>query len=365
LRGPGLAKPKAPPPPPDASAEPAAAGAEPAATSGEAPAAAVEPEPAGAPRGRKPEARTEEQIPLFRVGEIVLPSRGVSISTELIEEAVSRGIPLTFVSSTGQPYAMITSPMLTATVETRRAQLRAMDGERGGELCRAFVAGKLRNQASLLVYFAKAEKDEPERRARILAAAVKVRNARREVAAVRGEKPDVIRESLMGVEGAGARAYWDGVRALLEGRCAFQGREGRGAVDPVNALLNYGYGILSSRCWGALLLAGLDPFAGMLHADRSGKPSLVLDLMEELRAPVVDRAVLAHVRLGQAVRFEGARLDEATRKSIAGAVLERLEGPVTVRKQKLQMASLVQRQARAIATHVRGEGAYRPFAMTW
>ena len=74
----------------------------------------------------------------------MLLSRGVTVSTDLIEEAAARGIPLTFVGDAGgQPYAMITSPMLTATVATRRAQLRAMDRPEGAALGRAFVAGKL------------------------------------------------------------------------------------------------------------------------------------------------------------------------------------------------------------------------------
>jgi CRISPR-associated protein Cas1 len=323
------------------------------------------PDPAGPPGRREREQRDEEEIPLFRVGEIVLPARGVSLSTDLIEEAAMRGIPITFTGAGGQPYAMITSPMLTATIATRRAQLRAMERPEGAALCRAFVAGKLRNQASLLVYFAKAEKGEAARRERVLAAAEEVRKARKLALAVEGKSPDHVRESVLGAEGYGARSYWSGVRALLEGRCDFEGRKGRGAVDPVNALLNYGYGILSSRTWAALLHAGLDPFAGMLHADRSGKPSLVLDLMEEMRAPAVDRAVLAHVRLGQPVRFEGTFLDEGTRRAIAAAVLERLEATVTVSGCKLQLGSVLQRQARAIATHVRGEGEYKPFAMTW
>lgn len=175
-----------------------------------------------APRARE---HDEEELPLFRVGEIVLPSRGVTLSTDLVEELARRGIPVTFVTRSGQPYAMLTSPMLTATIATRRAQLRAMDGERGAALARAFVAGKLRNQASLLVYFAKAEKDAPDRRAAALEAAADARAARTRALAVepRGASPDRVREGLMGAEGLGGKAYWRGVRALLEGRVAFTG----------------------------------------------------------------------------------------------------------------------------------------------
>lgn len=310
-------------------------------------------------------APAEQEIPLFRVGEILVPPRGVTISTDLVQEAVSRGIPITFLTSGGQPYAMLTSPMLTATTQTRRAQLRALDGDRGATLAKGLVAAKLRNQASLLVYFAKAEREEPTRRTRILEAAAEVRKARRLAIEVEGNRPDFVRERLLGAEGLGARAYWGGVKALLEGKCEFEGRKGRGAVDPVNALLNYGYGILSSRIWAAVMLAGLDPFAGFLHTDRPGKPSLVLDLMEEMRAPAVDRAVLAHVRLGEPVRFEGRLLHEETRRRIADGVLERLEAKVTVRGKRLQLGSVIQRQARSVAVFLRGEGDYRPFSMTW
>lgn len=308
---------------------------------------------------------TEVETPLFRVGEIVIAAHGVTLSSDLIEEAASRGIPITFLKHGGEPFAMLTSPMLTATVLTRRAQLKAIDGAAGVALCRSFVAGKLRNQASLLVYFAKAEAKDPQRRDAVLAAAKEIRKARKQALEVDGSRPDMVREHLMGAEGFGARAYWAGVRALLVGRCEFEGRKGRGAVDAVNALLNYGYGILASRTWAALMLAGLDPFAGFLHVDRSGKPSLVLDAMEEMRPCAVDRAVLAHVRLGQAVRLEGGRLDDATKKAISAAVLERLEGPVTRQGRRLQLGSVLQQQARSIAAAVRGDHGYKPFAMTW
>ena len=97
------------------------------------------------------------------------------------------------------------------------------------------------------------------------------------------------RPALLNREGRAGAQYWAGVAALLDGKAAFAGREHRGTEDPVNAALNYGYGILQSQVWSAITLAGLEPFAGFIHVDRPGKPSLVLDLMEEFRQPVVDR----------------------------------------------------------------------------
>ena len=106
------------------------------------------------------------QVPLIRLQEIIVASRGVSFSSDLIEELCERGIRLACLASGGRPFALITSPMLTATVETRRAQFAATRNERGADLCRWIVAGKLHNQEKLLRYFAKSREGQKEERAR-------------------------------------------------------------------------------------------------------------------------------------------------------------------------------------------------------
>jgi len=95
------------------------------------------------------------QVPMMRLQEIIVASRGVSFSSDLIQELCERGIRIACLTSGGKPFALITSPMLTATVETRRAQFAAYQNGRGAELCRWIVAGKLHNQEKLLRYFAK------------------------------------------------------------------------------------------------------------------------------------------------------------------------------------------------------------------
>lgn len=308
--------------------------------------------------------RPEDEVPLFQVGEIIVPPRGVTLSSELMAETAQRGITVSFMSRTGKPYALLSSPMLTATVATRRAQLRALDDDRGATICRNIVAAKLRNQAGLLTYFAKPVKEQA-RRERIVAAVATLRKARHEARATKGATADAIRGILMGIEGAGARAYWDGVSALCEGRVEFTGRKQQGDIGPLNGVLNYGYGILYSRVWGAALNAGLDPFAGFLHTDRPGKPSLVLDLVEDLRAPVVDRAILAYVGLGRQIGLDGNHLDEDTRRAIANVVVARLESTTRHRGKMLRVSSVIQLQVRALATFLRGDGDWRPFTMYW
>ncbi len=308
----------------------------------------------------------EVEVPLFRIHEIVVASRGVSLSTDLIQSCCERGIRIAFLSPDGRPYAMLASPMLGATVQTRREQLAAYLDARGAAFARAIVRGKLRNQANLLRYFGKYQKSaSPDTFATLDAAARGLLKLRHDAKRVPGGDADQVRAVLLGIEGAGGRLYWHGVRALLRGHVEFQTREQRGAGDAVNSALNYGYGILYSQVWGAVMNAGLEPFAGFVHVDRPGKPSLVLDLVEEFRQPVVDRAVIALFTKGVKVETREGLLTDVSRRAVAAAVLERLESEALLRGARHRLKSVVQAQARRVAAFVRGEEPYRPFAFKW
>jgi CRISPR-associated protein Cas1 len=302
------------------------------------------------------------EFPLFRLSEVVVASRGVSLSSDLIEELCHRGIRMSFLTGGGKPYAMLSSPMLTATVVSRREQLAAMGDERGVVFAKEIVVGKLTNQERLLRYFGKYLKQTDNQRfERVDTLADQIRELKPEVERIAGARIDDVRGSLMGYEGTGGRLYWDGVKEIIGQRAEFMGREHRGAVDAVNSLLNYGYGILYAQVWGAVLNAGLEPFAGFLHVDRPGKPSLVLDLVEEFRQPVVDRTVIAHINLGEAVTLKAGMLDEETRSRYAAKVLERLESTETVKGKKYQVKSIIQMQARSLCSFLRREGSYTAF----
>lgn len=169
----------------------------------------------------------------------------------------------------------------------------------------------------------------------------------------------------MGTEGTAGRIYWEGVKEIIGHKVEFFGREHRGATDEVNSLLNYGYGILYSQVWGAVINAGLEPFAGFLHVDRPGKPSLVLDMVEEFRQPVVDRSVIAFVNLGINIGMKDGLLDADTRKNIGDKVMERLLSTESYQGKQYQIRSIIQMQARKLASFLRGEGVYKAFSFKW
>jgi CRISPR-associated protein Cas1 len=115
----------------------------------------------------------------------------------------------------------------------------------------------------------------------------------------------------------------------------------------------------------AVVNAGLELYAGFLHVDRAGKPALVLDLVEEFRAPVVDRMVLAIINQGTLIATDEYGMTGASRRLVADRVLERLQTPVPYEGKRWPLAAIIQNQARHLAVAVRGERTYQPFASRW
>ncbi len=307
--------------------------------------------------------KTCGELPLYRLQEIVLLGHGISISTDLIADACERGIRIAVLNPNGRPVALLTSPFLSATVETRRRQLAALGQPVGADFIRWVAAGKLHNQEKLLRYFAKSRDGDSRRW--IEDAAGSLLKLRRQVLAVEGDCVESVRPSVLGCEGAGGRIYWSAIATILPGALGFRGRAHDGYGDPVNAALNYGYGILYCHVWGAVLNAGLEPFAGFLHGDRPGKPSLVLDLVEEFRQPAVDRPLFARLTKGGDIRVQGGLLDGPSREAVASRVVLRLNAVEPHRGKQHQVRSIIQMQARLAASAFRGERGYRPFAFKW
>jgi len=316
---------------------------------------------------KKADGETVWQFPLDQLSDVFILRNGSFLSTDLIAEAAVRGVSLHIMEPNGRPVAQLQSPALTATIETRRAQIQAETMPIGRQLAVAFAAGKVLNQSRLLRYCWKyLNQTDAARAEHVRKAASDLLRIRRQMLQMSRQEAAEFREALMGFEGSAANRYWDAVGQIIRDRADFPGRRHRGASDSINCMLNYGYGILYAQVWSAVLRAGLEPFAGFLHADRSGQPSLVLDLTEEFRAPVVDRTVIAAVNLGQAAEIRDGRMTQEARTQLADKILKRLESRETVEDKEFQIRSIVQMQARRVATFLRGKSShYRAFRLRW
>ncbi len=316
------------------------------------------------------------QAPLIHLESVVIANQGVSLSAEAVRECTERGIPIFFISGTGTAYASLYSAGLTGTVATRRAQLEALNTIRGLSLVLSFGMGKLGNQSTLLKYMAKYRKEtDPALYEELRLCSDEVLDHLIEMEQVRNYPEfqdgtltiNDLRQQLMGLEGRAAQRYWKAVKLTLPEKYKFTGRTGRGATDPVNSALNYSYGILYGQIERSLVLAGLDPFAGFLHVDRPGKPSLTLDFIEEFRPVVVDRTIFGLANKNVPFDFdENKMLTKETRRMLADKINERLDTEAPFEGKRHPLRAIIQMQARHLATFLRGERlAYKPFEMKW
>jgi CRISPR-associated protein Cas1 len=312
--------------------------------------------------------KTVTEVPLIHLKQIIIVDSGVAISSDVIRVCSEEGIPIHFLSGRGAAIASLYSAGLTGTVMTRRAQLRAYEQQMGVKVAKAFVTGKLENQANLLRYMAKYRKETNlALHKELMLVALEMRDFIYELEQLKAEKIDDVREQFLSIEGRAAQRYWAMIGRIIPSELQWPGRETQGATDVFNAALNYGYGILYGQIEHALTLAGLDPFGGFLHTDRPGKPSLVLDCIEEFRQAIVDRTIIGlvnkHVPLEQ---DEQGLLTETTRKKIAEKVIERLESSETYEKKRQALRFILQSQARHLALFLRNDRtAYEPFVAGW
>lgn len=312
--------------------------------------------------------RLVQQAPLLHLEGVLVSGRGISLSTDVIEACTKEGIPIHFVDGRGRPYATLYSAGITGTVLTRREQLGAYKDERGLALALAFARGKIENQAGFLRYVAKYRKETDAELHKELGLCIgEVRDHLEELRRLKGKTVEDVRHQLLSAEGRAAKKYWGALKQVIPERYGWPGRKGRGAKDAVNSALNYGYGILYGQIERALVLAGLDPYGGFIHADRPGKPSLVFDLIEEFRQVIVDRTIVGMANKGTKLDLdEKGLLVKKSRRTIAEKVLARLEAAERYERKRQPLRAIIQSQARHIATFVRGDRpAYEPFIAMW
>ena len=181
-------------------------------------------------------------------------------------------------------------------------------------------------------------------------------------------------DALRGIEGDAAVDYFsvfDDMILNQKEAFAFNGRNRRPPLDNVNAMLSFLYTLLANDCADALEGVGLDSYVGFMHTDKPGRKSLALDLMEELRAPLVDRLVLTLINQRQITGDDfikeesgAVRFTSDGRKKILKAWQEKKKLEIThpFLDEKLEWGLVAYVQALLLARVVRGDmDEYPPF----
>lgn len=142
-------------------------------------------------------------------------------------------------------------------------------------------------------------------------------------------------DQLRGWEGRAAAIYFGAFQGMLKlddlPDFQFTTRNRRPPKDPVNALLSFAYALLAKECQVALLGEGLDPWWGLYHTPRHGRPALALDLMESFRPVIADSVVITAINTGMVTASDfvtnsnGCALLPAGRKSFLRAWEQRID----------------------------------------
>ncbi|MEZ5218392.1 MAG: CRISPR-associated endonuclease Cas1 [Ilumatobacteraceae bacterium] len=229
------------------------------------------------------------RVPLEAIDSVVLLGNS-QVTTSAIDACVRHEVRVCALRRNGAVRFVVGGPR-GGNVHLRTAQHRVADGAGSVDYARSFLAAKLQNSRRMLLRWSR---DAPvATRANLALRAEAIGN--RLVRLANANDPG----TLLGIEGDAARIYFAGMGQVLDGSgFSFELRSRRPPRDPVNAMLGFGYGLLVTEMVGAAESVGLDHQIGFLHRARSGRPSLALDMAEELR-PLVDRFVVRVLRRRQ------------------------------------------------------------------
>ncbi len=307
------------------------------------------------------------EVPISSVEEIWVLTSGVAVTSKSVRAIMRAGIDLFFMDHRGDIIGKLESPNHIRTIITKREQYLAYLDQRGAQIARSLAYAKMRNQAGLLKYLAR-NRTNLEIKEYLTKSAIEIERIAEKLTLIKAPKIDNIRQTLINMEAEAAKTYWQAIVRILPPELEFYARNQEGN-DIFNMMLNYGYGILKGACWKALTLVGLDPFAGYLHIDRSGRPSLVLDFMEQFRQPIIDRTLISlTTREGPSLKqhIDENRLDKELRAKIVAEVHKRINTKTRYKDQKLELRIIIKRKARELAKYLRNEiPEYKPYIERW
>ena len=281
----------------------------------------------------------------------------VQISSQFMRAAFMRETPVCWFSYGGW-FQGIAHGLPSKHVELRRRQV-AIASQAGLPIARRMIEGKIRNSRTLLRRNSRQEVD------RVLAQLNTLARQAATAASI---------ESLLGIEGTAARLYFSRFATMLKNDSLstfdFNSRTRRPPRDPVNCLLSFAYSLLVKDLTTTVLAVGFDPYLGLYHKPRFGRPALALDLAEEFRPLVAESVVLsainnAEIRAsGFVIRAQGVALTNKARRTFIKAYERRLDQEVThpTYKYRITYRRVFEVQARMLGAYLLGEiPEYIPF----
>lgn len=303
----------------------------------------------------------------YRILEGIVCFSYIGMSPSLIKLCNENGISITLLTPSGSFCGRFVGKT-NGNVLLRREQYRIADDSNVSlDYAKRFIISKASNSRK---YIQRIKRDHADK---INTDSFKQTNAyiRKQIKEVNITKD---KDSLRGIEGNIASTYFKTFNDIIlknNGIFYFEGRTKRPPMDRVNAMLSFGYSLLTNECQSALETVGLDSYVGFFHTDRPGRASLALDLVEEFRNYLVDRLVFSLINTGQVEKshFEvkennSVYLNEKGRTTFLTNWQKRKNREIThpFIDEKTKLGLLPYVQALLLSKTIRGDlGSYPPF----
>ena len=298
----------------------------------------------------------EKQEFSSRKVEQILITTAAAISTDAIELAIENNIDIVFLKYNGKPLGRIWHSRLGSITTIRRKQLVLQSHPYGLKLVKEWIIKKLENQVAFLNRLAMNRRDE--RRELIKDTVTAITKQIDNIKNINVNKSiDDMRNSILGYEGTAGRAYFSTLGKLITSKFSFEGRSRNPALDPFNCMLNYAYGVLYSSVEKSCILAGLDPYIGIMHTDNYNKIALVYDLIEMYRA-IMDELVfkLFTTKKVSDICFDkiedGYYLSQEGKKLLIGEYNKSLEQKIRHKGRNIQMQNIIQFDCHELANKI-------------
>ena len=221
-----------------------------------------------------------QRIPVAGIRSIQV-GKGAQISSDAVLLAMENEIEVVFMDKAGNVMGRIWSPKYGSVSTIRKGQLSFSFGNEAVKWIKGIITRKIENQQAMLLMM---NTDGGMRLQNIIDKNInRLEDYKNKIATLEGEIVNDISATLRGWEGVASKIYFDTINVFLPEKYRFEKRTQHPAMDPANAMLNYGYGLLYGKIESALIKAGIDPYVGVMHRDDYNRPVLVYDVIELYR----------------------------------------------------------------------------------
>jgi CRISPR-associated protein Cas1 len=304
------------------------------------------------------DGETIMEVPCLKLDTVLLYGK-IQFTYDAAVELLQHGIELSLFSSTGHLWGQLTPPKARNMV-LRMRQYELVHSEAFClRLAKSIIRGKITNAVAVLRRF---HINHPQAVPLAVVSDLESRLGRIDATA------DL--DTLRGLEGSAAAAYFGTFAAMVPEDLGFTGRQRRPPRDPVNSLLSFGYVLVGNELQSLLDGMGFDPYIGFFHALDYGRASLAFDLLEEFRHALVDRLTTSLLNRGvlkkkdfQATPDGGLYLDSDGKRRYFTEYTKELTTPFSVDGRDVTFRDLFRRQADRLAAAITRDEPYESFRL--